>query len=76
LPIFATNAQAQVLDQDGVPLWGLYAVGNDAASVMGGTYPGAGITIGPAMTFGYLAPRHLAARARTSLAQRAPPQSG
>jgi succinate dehydrogenase/fumarate reductase flavoprotein subunit len=57
----ATNAQAQVLDQDGAPLAGLYAVGNDAASVMGGTYPGAGITIGPAMTFGYLAARHLAA---------------
>jgi predicted oxidoreductase len=60
----ATNAQAQVLDQDGAPLAGLYAVGNDAASVMGGTYPAAGITLGPAMTFGYLAARRLAA-ART-----------
>jgi FAD binding domain len=44
-----------------VALEGLYAVGNDATSVMGGTYPGAGITIGPAMTFGYVAVRHLAA---------------
>jgi len=57
----ATNAHAQVIDGDGVALEGLCAVGNDAASVMGGTYPGAGITIGPAMTFGYVAARHLAA---------------
>jgi predicted oxidoreductase len=57
----ATNAHAQVIEGDGVALEGLYAVGNDAANVMGGTYPGAGITIGPAMTFGYVAARHLAA---------------
>ncbi len=35
-------------------------VGNDMSSVMGGTYPGAGITIGPAMTFGYIVGRYLA----------------
>jgi succinate dehydrogenase/fumarate reductase flavoprotein subunit len=70
----ATNTQAQVLDQEGTPVAGLYAVGNDAASVMGGTYPAAGITIGPAMTFGYLAARHLAARKRPSVAQTASPQ--
>ncbi len=56
----ATNANAQVLDGDDVPIPGLYAVGNDALSVMGGAYPGAGITLGPAMTFGYIAGRHLA----------------
>jgi succinate dehydrogenase/fumarate reductase flavoprotein subunit len=55
-----TNASAQVIDSDSRPIVGLYAVGNDAASVMGGTYPGAGTTIGPAMTFGYIAGRHLA----------------
>ena len=36
------------------------AVGNDRASIMGGNYPGAGITLGPAMTFGYITGRHLA----------------
>ena len=56
----ATNANAQVVGSDGQPIAGLYAVGNDAASVMGGTYPAAGITIGPAMTFGYIAARHVA----------------
>ena len=56
----ATNEHAQVTDQSGKGIAGLYAVGNDAASVMGGTYPGGGITIGPAMTFGYIAGRHAA----------------
>jgi len=55
-----TNEKAQVIDGEGRAIPGLYAVGNDAASVMGGTYPGAGITIGPAMTFGFIAGRHLA----------------
>ena len=39
---------------------GLYAAGNDMASVMGGNYPGGGITLGPGMTFAYIAGRHLA----------------
>jgi predicted oxidoreductase len=56
----STDAKARVLDVNEQPITGLYAVGNDMASVMGGTYPGAGITIGPAMTFGYIAGRQLA----------------
>jgi succinate dehydrogenase/fumarate reductase flavoprotein subunit len=56
----ATNAAAQVIDRSGRAIDGLYAVGGDALSVMGGTYPGAGITIGPAMTFGFIAANHLA----------------
>jgi succinate dehydrogenase/fumarate reductase flavoprotein subunit len=56
----ATNPSAQVIDRDGRAVEGLYAVGNDALSVMGGTYPGAGITIGPAMTFGFIAANHMA----------------
>jgi len=55
----ATNANAQVLGHDGSPIAGLYAVGNNAASVMGGSYPGAGSTLGPAMTFGFVAARHM-----------------
>jgi 3-oxosteroid 1-dehydrogenase len=51
----ATDASARVLRDDGQPIAGLYAVGNCAASVMGSTYPGAGSTLGPAMTFAYLA---------------------
>jgi succinate dehydrogenase/fumarate reductase flavoprotein subunit len=57
----ATNVHGQVL-KGTEPIAGLYAVGNDRASVMGGNYPGAGITLGPIMTFGYLAGLHLAGR--------------
>lgn len=61
-PGLVTDTQARVLDGDGTPIPGLYAAGNDAASIMGGAYPGAGITIGPAMTFGYVAGLSLAGR--------------
>jgi succinate dehydrogenase/fumarate reductase flavoprotein subunit len=54
-----TNEYAQVLGQDGAPIERLYAAGNDAASIMGGNYPGGGITLGPAITFGYIAARHM-----------------
>jgi succinate dehydrogenase/fumarate reductase flavoprotein subunit len=53
-----TDVHAQVLGPDNRPLGKLYACGNDMNSIMGGTYPGPGITIGPAITFAYLAVRH------------------
>jgi succinate dehydrogenase/fumarate reductase flavoprotein subunit len=56
-----TDANARVLDAGGRPVPGLQAVGNDAASIMGGSYPGGGITLGPAMTFGFIAAQWLAA---------------
>jgi succinate dehydrogenase/fumarate reductase flavoprotein subunit len=55
-----TDADARALDADGRVIPGLYVAGNDMASIMGGNYPGAGITLGPALTFGYIAGRHLA----------------
>jgi succinate dehydrogenase/fumarate reductase flavoprotein subunit len=55
-----TNGFAQVLGRDEQPIEGLYAVGADMASVMGGFYPSGGINLGPAMTFGYIAGRHAA----------------
>lgn len=57
-----TNAHAQVVGSDGRAVEGLYAVGNDQANVFAGSYPGAGATLGPAMTFGYLAGLHVAGR--------------
>ncbi len=52
-----TDARARVLRQDGEPIPGLYASGNCSAAVMGDSYPGAGGTIGPAMTFAWIAAR-------------------
>jgi len=56
------NAQAQVLDDRDQAIAGLYAAGNDMSSMMGGRYPSGGITLGPAMTFGYLAAHHAAGK--------------
>ncbi|MBR0717109.1 FAD-dependent oxidoreductase [Bradyrhizobium liaoningense] len=67
-----TDANARALDAEGRVIPGLYAAGNDMASIMGGNYPGAGITLGPALTFGYIAGRHLAeSAAEHSAAMRA-----
>lgn len=54
-----TDGKARVIGEDGQPIGGLYAIGNNAASTMGESYPGAGVTIGPALTFGYLAARDI-----------------
>jgi succinate dehydrogenase/fumarate reductase flavoprotein subunit len=54
----ATDADARVLDRDGKPIAGLYACGNDMASVMAGSYPGPGTTLGPAIVFAYRAAMH------------------
>ena len=60
------NEHAQALDNQDQPIRGLYMAGNDMHSVMGGQYPAPGITLGPAMTFGWLAGRHLAALSKPS----------
>lgn len=64
------DAHARVLDTQGQVIEGLYAAGNDQASVMAGHYPSGGITLGPAMTFGYLAACHAAAQRPEPQAQR------
>jgi len=58
-----TDEYARVLRPDGSVVPGLYAVGNTSAAVMGRSYAGAGATIGPAMTFGFVAAKHCVARA-------------
>lgn len=55
-----TNPQGQVLDARGQAIAGLYANGNDMNSMMAGRYPSGGITLGPAMTFGFVAAHHMA----------------
>lgn len=55
-----TSVVGEVKKRDGSVISGLYAVGNDRASIMGGNYPGAGITHGPNMTFGFVTANHIA----------------
>lgn len=52
-----TDASARVLSEQGAVIPGLYAIGNCSASIMDRSYPGAGSTLGPGMTFGYVAAR-------------------
>jgi succinate dehydrogenase/fumarate reductase flavoprotein subunit len=68
-----SDANARVLDREGRPVPGLYACGADMNSIMQGAYPGPGITIGPALVFGYLAARHAAGANRADLP---PPTTG
>ena len=56
-----TDVDARVLKADNSAISGLYACGNEAQSIMGGVYPGPGITIGPAITFAYRAVQHMIA---------------
>jgi succinate dehydrogenase/fumarate reductase flavoprotein subunit len=55
-----TNVWGQVLDESGQAVQGLFAAGADRASIMGGSYPGAGITLGPIMTFAYITGKFIA----------------
>jgi len=69
----ATNTNAQVLREDGMPIPGLYAVGNCSAAILP-TYPGPGATLGPAMTFAWQAAKHLARKlARSQSSEAAVP---
>lgn len=62
-----TDTESRVLDKNTQqPIQGLYAVGNDMNSIMGGQYPSGGITLGPAMTFGFIAGQHLGQYAKLS----------
>ncbi|KQX84474.1 FAD-dependent oxidoreductase [Variovorax sp. Root473] len=54
------DGHARALDAQGAPIAGLYVAGNDMHSVMGGEYPAPGITLGPALTFGWVAGMHMA----------------
>src|SRR5438132_8102553 len=57
-----TDPHSRVLRTDGSVIPGLYAVGTDMNSVMGGTYPGPGIVLGTGLTFGYIAARSIIER--------------
>lgn len=56
---YVTDDSAAVLDANGAAIPGIYTVGNDMQSVMGGTYPAPGITIGPGLVFAYAAVRNI-----------------
>ena len=58
----STDAHARVLDKAGQPIPGLYACGNDMASMMRGSYPGPGTTLGPGIVFAYRAAMHAAGK--------------
>jgi succinate dehydrogenase/fumarate reductase flavoprotein subunit len=72
----ATDEHARVLCVDGSPIAGLYACGGDMASIMCGTYPAPGATIGPAMVFGWRAAAHAAGRPVAGSASMLPAREG
>jgi 3-oxosteroid 1-dehydrogenase len=57
------DEHARVLDRQGDPIPGLYAAGNSSASVFGDCYPGSGGTLGPALTFAFIAANNIATAA-------------
>ena len=61
----AVDEYSRALDANGTPISGLYVGGNDRSSIMGGSYPSGGITVGPALTFAYVAMRHAAGQEGT-----------
>lgn len=67
----ATDEHARLIDAENRAIPGLYACGNDMQSIMGGVYPGPGITIGPAITFGFIAAKDAAARAKRRVSEAA-----
>lgn len=67
-----TDEDARVLRTDGTAVDRLYACGNDMNSVMGGNYPGPGITIGPGLTFSYIAARDVARRLKATAGEAGP----
>ena len=71
-----TDEFARVLRDDDSIVKNLYAVGNASAAVMGRSYAGAGATIGPAMTFGYVAAKHIAGTSETNQQDRSIFQGG
>ena len=58
---FQVDVHGRALNEQGEVIPGLYACGNDMSSIMGGRYPGPGITLGPALVFAYLAACHISA---------------
>ncbi|MEJ8814037.1 FAD-dependent oxidoreductase [Variovorax ureilyticus] len=72
---FATDSNGCALDPNGAPIEGLYAVGNDMHSIMGGVYTAPGITIGPGIVFARLAARHAATRAARNASRAEPAEA-
>ncbi|WP_431025099.1 FAD-binding protein [Halomonas sp. H5] len=66
------DQEGRILDSKGQPIPGLYACGNDLASMFRGTYPGPGTTLGPAMVMAWRAVQHAAAKAEQADAGQTP----